>query len=95
MQHLTGELKVFNCSRHNKGIYCTVCVLFGRSEVRGSKLGRLVEQPLQNYAHLTGCDSYLTNIKKNFHQHNLLKTTEFIKRMQSNNNVSTLINPEF
>ena len=73
MQHLTGELKVFNYSRHNEGIYSTVFVLFGGSDVGGSKLGRLVKQPLQNYTHLTGRDGYLTeHLKKTF-------TTQFTK----------------
>ena len=73
MQHLTGELKVFNYSRHNKEIYCTVCVLYGRWKMEKSKLGRLVKQPFQNYAHLTGRDGYLTeHLKKTF-------TTQFTK----------------
>ena len=66
-QHLSGVYSVFSYSLSKRGLFCRPCVIFAPNDVRGVKLGRLVQSP--KFAHLTGRDGYLTShLSTKFHE---------------------------
>ena len=71
-------------------------MLFNTLEsVRGSKINRLVKEPLKKYAHLTGKDGYLTqHLKNKFHEYSAQAATDFLKTFESGSDISSLLNQE-
>ena len=73
-QHLSGVYIVFSYSLSKRGLFCKPCVIFAPNDVRGVKLGRLVQSPLQKFAHLTGRDGYLTShLSTKFHENSIAR----------------------
>lgn len=71
IQHVTGVNNVLAYSPMKGGLFCRLCVPFAPDCAGGVALSRLVREPLQKYAHLTGRDGHLTN--------HLTKATKFHK----------------
>ena len=95
-QHFEGCFDTFSYSESEQGIFCKTCVLFNTLEsVRGSKINRLMKEPLKKYAHLTGKDGYLTqHLKNKFHEYSAQAATDFLKTIESGSDISSLLNQE-
>ena len=73
-------------TRFPKGGYFVdrTCVIFAPNDVRGVKLGRLVQSPLQKFAHLTGRDGYLTsNLSTKFHEDSIARAQALLQTTTS------------
>lgn len=84
IQHVTGVNNVFAYLSVKGGLFCRICVLFAADCAGGVGLSRLIREPLQKYAHVTGRDGYLTNhLQTKSHEECMQKAADFRVLMSS------------